>query len=60
MTQFKTQTEVEAEIDRLVRLAVRAEERRDRCEHESAAYWLHHDTAVRYHEQARRLMPRGS
>lgn len=58
--RFKNQDEVEREIDRLIRLAIRKEESRDRCAWESPEYWRFHDEAIKYHERARRLMPRGS
>lgn len=58
--KFKTQAEVDAAIDRFIRLEAAAEARRDRCEWESPEYWKHHDVAVKWREKARRLMPLGS
>lgn len=58
--RFKTAAEVDSAIDRYIALALKAEERREAAEHESPQYWRHHDTAVAWHERARRLMPRGS
>lgn len=60
MTKFKTQDEVEKEIDRLIGIALQYEACRDASEYESAEYWKHHDNAIQYHEKARKLMPKGS
>jgi hypothetical protein len=59
-SRFKTQEEVDAEIARLIALETKAEERRDRCEFESPAYWEHHDVAVKHRLKAVALMPPGS
>jgi hypothetical protein len=60
MRKLTTQSEVDAEIDRLMVWALAAERRRDEAPHESAWYWYQHDRAMHYHECARRLMPAGS
>jgi len=58
-SRFKTQAEVDQEIDRLISLAVASGERRDRQEYESPEYWKHHDICIRYHQRAEALMPAG-
>lgn len=58
--KFRTQSQVESRINLLIRAAVKWEEYRDRVVHESSAYWLFHDKAVKFHEAARKLMPKGS
>lgn len=56
--KFATQAEVDAEIDRLIALAIKAEERRDKQVWESAEYWKHHDVAIKWHLRAEALMPK--
>jgi hypothetical protein len=58
--KFKTQAEVDAAIDRYIEKAIKSEERRDAQVWESVEYWKHHDIAVKWHEKARQLMPKGS
>ncbi len=57
---FKTQDQVDAEIDRLIAIANTHEDKRDGCKHESPEYWKCHDQSVKYHERARLLMPLGA
>lgn len=59
-TRFKTQDEVDAQIDVYIRLAHNAEARRDKEVWESPRYWALHDIAIKWHEKARALMPKGS
>lgn len=55
-----TQDEIDARISLFMVRAERAEDRRDRCKWEGEAYWHWHDVAAKWHERARRLMPKGS
>jgi hypothetical protein len=60
LRRFRTQKEVDREVDRLIALELRHEDIRDSLPHESPEYWKAHDTAVKYRERARLLMPPGS
>lgn len=60
MKKLTTQIEVSREIDRLIDLAIKAEDRRNDQQWESKEFWRLHDLAIKYHERARKLMSRGS
>ncbi len=55
-----TQADADAEMDRYIDLAAKAEKRRDASEYESTEYWRHHDVAMMWHDKARLFMPEGS
>lgn len=54
------QSEVERRINEAIEKAIAYEAKRDAAEFESRLYWLHHDSAVWWHEHARSMMPKGS
>ena len=54
--KFASQTEVEAEIEKYIRLAGVHEARRDASPFESSAYWGHHDMAMKWIYKAESLM----
>jgi hypothetical protein len=58
--KFKTQAEIDKTITEYIARGNRAEEQRDRAPFESAAYWKHHDVAVKWFTKAEALMPGGS
>lgn len=51
-----TQQQVDKEIERLIHLAIRKEDMRDKQVYESPSYWKFHDQAIRYHLWADSLM----
>ena len=57
--KLKTQAQVDRLIDQRIAKAIRAEERRDDQQYESAEYWKHHDRAIYWHNLAESLMPKG-
>lgn len=58
--KFETQADIDRQISIYIERGNRAADLRERAPYESAEYWRHHDTAVKWWTKAEALMPGGN